>query len=230
MIEVTLPDGTLQSYPEAVLRRLLADGKVQPDCRARRADASDEAWSPLSDLLQPKSAPPPEPAAQEPALTPDTPSAPAKEKLKPSPQPQPVPAQAPPATTAPPASTPSASGIEDAGVGASIAARYQSGQTLVRSLENTATLLMILAVLVLLGFIFGAGTLAATLQGRRDSDGAFMGGAIGGGFIGAIFFLILKSWADMLRLQASLLAATIDTAVYTCPFISEARKRAIIGV
>lgn len=103
--------------------------------------------------------------------------------------------------------------------------RYGHGQALVKGLNAQAVTIQILGVILGLlvagGFWLGAGLMMLK-----------QGPAWPAPFLAALFGLLVYGffarWATFLRLQASLLAATIDTAVYTCPFLEDADRMALL--
>jgi hypothetical protein len=197
MIEVIIPDQPNQAYPEAVLRSLVSEGKVQRNWKARAVGAS--SWSSVDALLNPTKFEDEKVAV--PSLSSSSPRASTHSEGKNSGAPINYPFES------------------------RMMKRYAHGQGLVKGLEAVAESLETLGKLaVILLAVIGA-----LLSGMMsNATGAFVVGGIIGLIFGGIVYMALKSLATMMRLQASLLAAAIDTAVYDCPYISDDARLALI--
>jgi hypothetical protein len=107
-----------------------------------------------------------------------------------------------------------------------ITQRYALGQGLVNGLEAKAEGLESLGKVgaFLLAIICAS---IPAMMFPNASASVIVGGMLGL-FLGIVVYNVLASRATMLRLQASLLAATIDTAVYACPYLSDAARLSLI--
>lgn len=184
MIEVLIPGQSNQEYPEAVLRSLVDEGKVQPDWKARMTGTSN--WDSVSVLLNPRS------------NVSGTKVQHVSHKGSSS------------------ASYPNENRIAE---------RYAHGQALVKALDGNAENLEALGVLAAIVIPIASGFGGSFLTG---SNGAIIVLAVVGLILGLLIRSYFKTKATLIRIQASLLAANIDTAIYTCPYLSDAARLALI--
>jgi hypothetical protein len=196
MIEVIIPDQPNQTYPEAVLRSLVRDGKVQPDWAARTVGSA--SWSSIHALLNP---------AENTVTAADNPDTVSR-------------------TSESSRGKNNPSSLTNHPFEGQITQRYAHGQSLVNGLAAKAESLEILGKVGAFLITIICATIPAMLI--HNASGSVIACGLIGLVLGLLVYKILESRATMLRLQASLLAATIDMAVYACPYLSDTARLSLI--
>jgi hypothetical protein len=189
-IEIDLPNQPSQILPEAVLRRLFEQGRVNPNTPARIE--GDPAWSTVVEVLDGL-------ARRRQSAVPSSPGT----------------------VTRAGASTP-----RDHEAVVFAMKRYGHGQALVKGLGIKANLLQ--AIGVILGLVIAAAAWVFLGSVMLSQRGPLWAAPLLAALLGFGIYAFFAARATFLRVQASLLAATIDTAVYVCPFLENSDRLVLL--